>query len=84
MIRNRFSILLVLGVALAGCNLGNAPDGMSGTEAKANFENLPPQEKIKMIASSPMPDSEKKQRYAEIEAKTGVKAADVLGGGFNK
>jgi hypothetical protein len=52
---------------------------MSGDEAKAYLDNLPPDKLIKAIAGSPMPQAEKEKRYAEIEKKTGVKAADVLG-----
>jgi hypothetical protein len=56
-----------------------APDGMSREEARAALDRMNPQDQIKYVASSPMPPDQKRKRYAEIEAKTGVKAQDVLG-----
>ena len=68
----------------AGCSCGdsNGPSaGMSETDAKAAIDNMSPENKIKAIASSPLPQAEKDKRYAEIEQQTGVKASEVLGGG---
>ena len=73
--------MTVLGVSLAGCNAGEAGPGMSKSDADATFNNLTPEQKIKFIASGPAPEAEKQKQYAEIEAKTGVKAADVLTSG---
>jgi len=72
-------VLLGANFLLGGCNVGNAPPGMSGDDAKAAIDRMSPQDKIKAIASSPMPDVEKQKQFAEIEAKTGVKAKDILG-----
>jgi len=53
---------------------------MSGDEAKAAIDRMTPEQKIKAISSSPMPGPEKQKQYEKIEAETGVKASDVLGG----
>lgn len=71
-------LTLFLCVTLVGCNPGQQPSGMSDTDAKATIEALPPEDKIRAIASSPMTPAEKEKRYAEIEKETGVKAKDVL------
>lgn len=64
----------------SGCSsMGNAPAGMSEADAKNAIENMKPEDKIRAIASSPMPAKEKEARYLEIEKETGVKASDVLG-----
>ncbi|MGV3616626.1 MAG: hypothetical protein ACO1SV_14965 [Fimbriimonas sp.] len=72
-------LLLASIVVLAGCNAGMAPEGMSREEARAALDRMSPQDQIKYVASSPMPPEQKAKRYAEIEAKTGIKAKDVLG-----
>jgi len=74
---------LLFSLAVAGCSIGMAPAGMSREEARAALDRLSPQEKIRYYSTSPMPMNEKMKKYAEIEAKTGVKASDVLGGGLN-
>lgn len=68
-------------LSLGGClgSVGNAPPGMSETDAKAAIDRMKPEDKIRAIASSPMPPQEKQAKYAEIEKETGVKASDVLG-----
>lgn len=71
----------MLAASLAGCNVGSVPAGMSENDAKNAIEKMSPEDKIKFYAGSPMPQAEKEKKYAEIEAATGVKAADVLGGG---
>lgn len=73
--------LLACGAALAGCSVGMAPEGMSDNDAKAAIAKMTPEQKIKAIASSPMPGPEKQKRFEEIERETGVKASDVLGAG---
>ena len=78
----RTYLFVFAALCLAGCNVGMAPDGMSREEAKAALDKMSPQDQIKYVASSPMPPEQKKKRYAEIEEKTGVKAKDVLGGGY--
>ncbi|MFN3684741.1 MAG: hypothetical protein ACK41F_12535 [Fimbriimonadaceae bacterium] len=71
--------LLPLAAAIAGCSsLGNAPAGMSEEDAKAAIERMSPEDKIRAIASSPMPPQEKEKKFKEIEEQTGVKASDVL------
>jgi hypothetical protein len=40
---------------------------------------MKPEDKIRAIASSPMPQAEKDKEYQKIESESGVKAADVLG-----
>ncbi|MCX7800179.1 MAG: hypothetical protein N2109_07550 [Fimbriimonadales bacterium] len=65
--------------AAVGCSdIGNAPPGMSEEEAKAAIERMSPEDKIRAIASSPMPPQEKEKKFKEIEEQTGVKASDVL------
>ncbi len=79
----KFSILFITFIvagSLIGCNAGMAPPDMSETDAKAAIDKMPPEQKIKAIANSPLPSAEKEKRYAEIEKETGVKAKDVLGG----
>jgi len=76
----RFALLTALVVfPLSGCGVGDLPSGMSREEAKDALSKLSPQDQIRYVSSSPMPPEQKKQRYKEIEEKTGVKAADVLG-----
>jgi hypothetical protein len=73
--------ITVFGVSLAGCSAGDAPPGMSGDDAKAAINKMSPEQKIKAIASSPMPQAEKDKEFAKIEAESGVKASSVLAGG---
>ena len=80
--RTYLFVVAASSIAISGCGIGMAPDGMSREEAKAALEKLSPEEQIKYVATSPMPPDQKQKRYAEIEAKTGVKAKDVLGGGY--
>lgn len=61
--------LLVGAMGLLGCDVGNAPAGMSPEEARANFEKQSPEEQIKMIQSSPASAQEKETRIAEIRKK---------------
>ncbi len=79
-----FAGIVALLSMTAGCSCGNSNDptaGMSETDAKAAIDRMTPENKIKAIASSPLPQAEKDKRYAEIEQQTGVKASDVLSGG---
>jgi hypothetical protein len=73
--------ITILSITVAGCNMGKVPQGMTQNDAKNAIEKMTPEQKIKFYASSPMPQAEKEKKYAEIEAKTGVKAKDVLSGG---
>ncbi|MBC8066022.1 MAG: hypothetical protein H7Y17_14410 [Chlorobia bacterium] len=66
--------------SIAGCGVGDVPPGMSNDDAKAAIAKMPPEQKIKAIANSPMPGPLKEKEYAKIEAETGVKAKDVLAG----
>ncbi|MCG9896209.1 MAG: hypothetical protein MH204_12110 [Fimbriimonadaceae bacterium] len=69
-------------LALAGCeSIGSPPKGMSNEDAARAIDQMKPEDKIRFISSSPLPQDEKEKRYREIEAETGVKASDVLGGG---
>jgi hypothetical protein len=78
--KKRFSLaILPLAFLLIGCNVGNAPAGMSNEEARSALDKLSPEEKIRYYQSSPMPQAEKEKKYAEIEQKYGVKASDVIG-----
>lgn len=80
--RDYFLAILALGlIACIGCRAGDAPSGMSNEDAKKAIANLSPEQKIRAIASSPMPGPQKEQEYAKIEAETGVKASEVLKGG---
>jgi hypothetical protein len=82
--KKRFLLLVAAAtVPLAGCNVGMAPEGMSREEARAALDRMSPEDQIRYVASSPMSPQQKRQRYAEIEAKTGKKAKDVLGAGFD-
>ncbi len=76
---NLWMTMLPLAALIAGCSsLGNAPAGMSEEDAKAAIERMSPEDKIRAIASSPMPPQEKEKKIKEIEEQTGVKASDVL------
>lgn len=78
-----FGALIVIISLTAGCSCGGSNDptaGMSETDAKSAIDKMTPENKIKAIASSPLPQAEKDKRYAEIEQQTGVKAVEVLGG----
>jgi hypothetical protein len=72
--------MLALAMSISGCGVGDAPAGMSNEDAKAAIAKMPPEQKIKAIANSPMPGPLKEKEYAKIEKETGVKAADVLKG----
>lgn len=73
------AVCALIAIGLAGCSEpGTVPKGMSEADAKRAIEQMSPEDKIRAIASSPMPPQEKEARYAEIERETGVKAADVL------
>lgn len=78
---NRFAkfswALAALAACLAGCS-STVPAGMSEQDAKNAISRMTPEQKIRAIASSPLPQAEKERQYAEIEAKTGVKASEVL------
>lgn len=74
------TLATVVAVGISGCGVGEAPSGMSDSDAKAAIDRMSPEEKIKFIASSPLPSQEKEARYQQIEKETGVKAADVLAG----
>lgn len=68
-------------LALGGC-VGDGTgvsQGMSEQDAKSAIDKMKPEDKIRAINSSPMPQAEKDKKFAEIEQETGVKAADVLG-----
>jgi len=81
--QNRFIVAIGVALALGGCSIGMAPAGMSRDEARDALGKLTPQEQIRYYATGPMPMAEKQKKYAEIEAKYGVKASDVLGAGAN-
>lgn len=78
--KRKLAFIVIVGAALAGCNVGMAPSGMSNDDAKAAIAKMTPEQKIKAIASSPMPGPEKQKQFDQIERDTGVKASDVLGG----
>jgi|CXWL01.1.fsa_nt_gi hypothetical protein len=71
-------VIVVLGILIAGCGVGDVPAGMSEQDAKNAIAKMTPDQKIRAIASSPMNQKDKELKYAEIEAETGVKAKDVL------
>ena len=76
---SKLTIAIAALAMLSGCNVGMAPAGMSREEARDALSKLPPQDQIRYYATGPMPQAEKEKKYAEIEAKYGVKASDVLG-----
>lgn len=80
--KNFFFSLCILAVSFAsiGCGAGDAPSGMSDQDAKNAIAKMPPEQRIRAIASSPMPGPQKEAEYAKIEAESGVKASDVLKG----
>jgi len=65
--------LLVLGIALCGCNMGMAPSGGSSAEVEANFKKMDAKKQIEIIKSSPASAERKAQLIKEIEDRTGVK-----------
>lgn len=72
-------VAVVASLGIAGCDAGGQPAGMSGEDAKNAIAKMKPEDKIRAIASSPMPQAEKEKEYQKIESESGVKAADVLG-----
>lgn len=52
--------------------MGNAPAGQSAEEAKAAFESQTPEQKIKILESSPMGADEKKKRIDEVKKAAGM------------
>jgi PBP1b-binding outer membrane lipoprotein LpoB len=71
-------VVFVLASILSGCSsIGNAPAGQSPDEAKAAFDGMSPDEKIKMIESSPMPPAEKEARIKELEAQGGKRSSNT-------
>jgi hypothetical protein len=77
----QLAVCLAAGTIVFGCSFGDAPSGMSETDAKSAIARMSPEQKIRAIASSPMEQGAKDAEYAKIEAETGVKAKDVLGSG---
>jgi len=75
------AMIIVGTVSGCGCDAGAQPSGMSKTDAESAIAKMKPDDKIRAIASSPLPAAEKERRYADIEKETGVKAKDVLAGG---
>ena len=73
------SVIVIGAFVASGCNVGNAPPGMSGDDAKKAIAAMKPADRIRAIASSPMAGPEKEKEFAKIEAESGVKASDVLG-----
>ena len=59
-------------MAAAGCNIGNAPEPMSGTDVKSAVEQLPPEKQIEWYQRSPMPPAEKQAKINEIKKKAGM------------
>jgi hypothetical protein len=83
MVRNAqiFMALGLLTVLVGGCdNVGNVPSGMSENDAKNAIKKMSPEDEIKFINSSPLNQADKEKRFAEIEARSGVKASEVLAG----
>ena len=78
--KRNIAFITICGIAIAGCNVGMAPSGMSNEDAKDAIAKMAPEQKIRAIASSPMPGPEKQKQFDQIERETGVKASDVLGG----
>ena len=60
-------------IAMAGCNVGMAPEPMSREEASDALGKMSPQDQIKYYRDGPMPREQKDAKIAEIEAKYGVK-----------
>jgi hypothetical protein len=75
------TLAIVVLFGTLGCNVGNAPSGMSESDAKAAIANMKPEDRIRAIASSPMKQADKEREYAKIESESGVKASEVLKGG---
>lgn len=77
---NKILIACSAALILTGCNIGDAPKGMSNEDAKAAIARMKPDEKIRAISKSPMSQAQKDAEYAKIEQETGVKASEVLSG----
>ena len=77
----KLAAFAVLSASLLGCHVGDAPAGFSEQDAKDAISKMTPEQKIRAIASGPIPGPEKERLYKEIEAQSGVKASDVLKGG---
>lgn len=85
------SILMALGMGallfgMVGCGVGEVPRGMSEDQARDAIARMSPEDRIRAINSSPMPQAEKEAQFRQIEEETGVRAAEVLAGdgGFNR
>ena len=68
----RSLVLCLFALACFGCNIGNAPTPMEASEVQGAVDKLPPQDQIRYIQNSPLPQAEKDKRIAEIKAKHGL------------
>ena len=74
MTKKSMLVSLAAGVlGLAGCSIGDAPQGLSPAETRAAVAALPPLKQIEYINRSPLPQKEKEKRIAEIKAANGIK-----------
>ncbi|MDR3690875.1 MAG: hypothetical protein P4L46_15965 [Fimbriimonas sp.] len=63
---------------IVGCGCGNAVEGASPEQVKAEVDKQPPLQQIRNIMMEPTPPSQKEARIKAIEDKYGVKRGDAM------
>ena len=63
---------------LVGCNFGNAVEGASPEQVKAEVDKQPPLQQIRNIMFEPCRPEQKEARIKAIEQKYGVKREDAM------
>ena len=73
--------LCIAAIGLGGCaNIGSTPSGGSDAQVKAAFDNLPLDQQVKSIMSSPAPQAHKEEMIRKAYAKAGKEVpADLFG-----
>ena len=69
----KLTFVLLAGIALFGCDTGNAPQGLTAAETQKAVSELPPQQQIDYINRSPMPAADKAKKIADIKVKARMK-----------
>jgi hypothetical protein len=70
-------ISLVITASIAGCNVGNAPEGPSPEQFQKELATKPAVDQIRFIQGSPAPAADKAAKIEELKKKYNLTDADV-------
>jgi hypothetical protein len=70
-------ISIVITASIAGCNVGNAPEGPSPEQFQKDLAASPAVDQIRFIQGSPAPAAEKAAKIEELKKKYNLSDADV-------